>query len=879
MLEIKNVSKVYNKGANAVYALNNVNISFEEQGLVFIVGKSGSGKSTLLNVLGGLDSMSEGEIIIDGRSTSKFKARDFDAFRNYYVGFIFQEFNLIDEISIYENIAISLKIQAKKHNINLIDDVLKKVGLENLGYRKPNELSSGQRQRISVARALIKDPKIILADEPTGALDSNTGEELIASLKELSKNKLVIVVSHDEDLAYKYADRIIKLSDGYVVDDIIRIEETTKPKIEKLGSNVFKIENGEELNEELVNKHLKDNELNYICLTNDMEKTVLAYPKTFEKVYSNSDYKNMFKKNDKVYKASEVTKKKLPKTGIKLKETIKMAFASYKRKKGRLIMMIISSVIGIGMLLLSLSLGNVDRKSIMVNTITNDTKMVELSKKSEKEDYFFYYGSNIKFTNSDYKYLDDNFPSISFAPRYKYNLKFNSGYINHADLLYLHTFIGAAEINDVSDLGLEMVAGTSNTNDYNSIIISDYAAYSLNRYGFLGKDKEGNYKLVKEDAYTDLIGSEILLMDNLYFKISGIFKTNYEKYFSLYSEYDFATENEFKNLKSLYYDYVFVKEGFTEDLSTKTELDFNQSYYFSFGESENENYGAIFDVESGSKLLETLKAEDIIYGDLSSPLATNEIIVDEGVMRVLLMDFETPNITSQMIETYLATHNISGMITTIDDKAEAYVIKGVIKQKDQEIFVSDDKMALITEHELQSSSLIFNPHDTVSLALALDKFFSDDYIVSLGGMDSSYLFERLFSSFSIVFRVLGIIFAIFAFFIIFAFISNSVKARRKEIGILRASGAKRKDIILIFFSEIFMVAAVVCVLACLLIAYVNADMNELVEVLFTDIKVFKLKFSDILLAILMTSSLYFVSSIIPLQGVIYGSPIKTINKE
>ena len=181
MLQIRNLTKTYKVGSGRIVALDNVNIDYPEKGLVFIVGKSGSGKSTFLNILGGLDQMDSGDIIIGGRSTSDFSKKDFDAYRNYHIGFIFQEFNLIEDISVKENIAIALKIQSKSHDETTIDEALKMVNLEGLGYRTPKEFSGGQKQRISVARALVKNPNIILADEPTGALDSKTGYELMSS--------------------------------------------------------------------------------------------------------------------------------------------------------------------------------------------------------------------------------------------------------------------------------------------------------------------------------------------------------------------------------------------------------------------------------------------------------------------------------------------------------------------------------------------------------------------------------------------------------------------------------------------------------------------------------------------------------------------------
>ena len=210
MLQIRDIRKTYSTGKVRVEALKGISLDFPEKGLVFIVGKSGSGKSTLLNIIGGLDKMSSGEIVIDGKSTTQFSKSDFDAFRNYYIGFIFQDFNLIDEISVYDNISLALKIQAKGHDTNTIEDALKMVGLEGLGYRKPNELSGGQRQRVSIARALVKDPNIILADEPTGALDSKSSRQLLNSFEYLNKelSSTILMVTHDAFTA-SYASRVI----------------------------------------------------------------------------------------------------------------------------------------------------------------------------------------------------------------------------------------------------------------------------------------------------------------------------------------------------------------------------------------------------------------------------------------------------------------------------------------------------------------------------------------------------------------------------------------------------------------------------------------------------------------------------------------------
>ena len=225
MLELKNITKTYTpKKGVPVQALRGVDLSFEDRGMVFILGKSGSGKSTLLNIIGGLDSADGGEIIIDGKSTKGFKEADYDNYRNTYVGFVFQEYNILNDFTVGENISLAVELQNGKVSKERVDEILKEVGLEGYADRKPNELSGGQKQRVAIARALIKSPEIIMADEPTGALDSETGRSIFELLKKLSEDKLVVVVSHDREFAEEYGDRIIELSDGEVIADKVNRE-------------------------------------------------------------------------------------------------------------------------------------------------------------------------------------------------------------------------------------------------------------------------------------------------------------------------------------------------------------------------------------------------------------------------------------------------------------------------------------------------------------------------------------------------------------------------------------------------------------------------------------------------------------------------------
>lgn len=237
MLKIQNIRKVYAEGTdNAVVALKDISITFRENEFVSILGQSGCGKTTLLNIVGGLDRYSSGDLIINGKSTKKYDDRDWDTYRNHSIGFVFQSYNLIPHLTILENVALALTIGGVEYSKRKerAKEVLIQVGLEDKLNKKPNELSGGQMQRVSIARALVNEPDIILADEPTGALDSETSVQVMDLLKEIAKEKLVIMVTHNPDLAYKYSTRIIKMLDGNIIDDTNPYDEEIKEEKEEV---------------------------------------------------------------------------------------------------------------------------------------------------------------------------------------------------------------------------------------------------------------------------------------------------------------------------------------------------------------------------------------------------------------------------------------------------------------------------------------------------------------------------------------------------------------------------------------------------------------------------------------------------------------------
>ena len=239
MLRLENIKKDYLTGGNKVQALKGIDIKFRKSEFVSILGQSGCGKTTLLNIIGGLDRYTEGDLIINGKSTKEFKDKDWDAYRNYSIGFVFQSYNLIPHQTILENVELALTIsgvskkERRKRSIKALED----VGLKEQIHKKPNQLSGGQMQRVAIARALVNDPDIILADEPTGALDTKTSVQIMEILKEISKEKLIIMVTHNKELAEQYSSRIIKILDGVITDDSNPLSEEEQKEEENSQKN------------------------------------------------------------------------------------------------------------------------------------------------------------------------------------------------------------------------------------------------------------------------------------------------------------------------------------------------------------------------------------------------------------------------------------------------------------------------------------------------------------------------------------------------------------------------------------------------------------------------------------------------------------------
>ncbi|MDE6655904.1 MAG: ABC transporter ATP-binding protein/permease [Anaeroplasmataceae bacterium] len=391
MLEVKNLRKEYkSKNGVTTKALDDVSLTFPETGMIFILGKSGSGKSTLLNVCGGLDRADSGEIIIKGKSSKEFSGQDFDSYRNTYVGFVFQEYNILDEFSVEENIGLALELQNKKRDKEVVDKILSDVDMSNFATRKPNTLSGGQKQRVAIARALVKEPQIIMADEPTGALDSKTGQQVFDTLKNLSKEKLVIVVSHDRDFAEQYGDRIIELKDGKILSDQTRMEtKDGEQNVRYFGTDVVCVTNGAEITDEdlqNIKKFLKRSGGSAVISTSRAQIAQMKEERPELNVGSFENIKEQPK--SKTYEQQKMIRSHLP-----VKHAVKMGANSLKSKPVRLFFTIFLSIMAFILFGLASTLMLFDGKKTTVQTFVDAEDQYMILSKG-------YYG---KYT----QYLDD----------------------------------------------------------------------------------------------------------------------------------------------------------------------------------------------------------------------------------------------------------------------------------------------------------------------------------------------------------------------------------------------------------------------------------------------------------------------------------------
>lgn len=562
MLSVRNLVKVYKtKGGAPVRALDGVSVDFPEKGMVFLLGRSGSGKSTLLNMAGGLDEPDSGEIIIKGKSSKDFSKTDFDSYRNTYVGFIFQEYNILNEFNVEQNIALALQLQGKKNDKKAVNTLLEQVDLKGLARRKPNTLSGGQKQRIAIARALIKEPEIIMADEPTGALDSRTGRQVLDTLKKLSEKKLVIIVSHDREFAEIYGDRIIELKDGKIISDVSKgyIEPTVVDgNVKFIGDGTVKIEDAERLSETDVRNILyklksvgKEGVITFAADDVSAVKRALKIGDDGRKeTFEQTDTEKVKKDAEK----SGVNKPKFIKSRLPLRRAVKMGLSGLKTKPVRLIFTVFLSVVAFTLFGVVATMMNFDAAYSVAKAMESSPyDNVELSKNykyvqqgfskvdgGEWEPQNSYESTySTLFTEKDVEDLNNNGEGLKFIGVYNYSVdrKLDGG-LESGRTFSIMGNIGTVKTNDFYSKNGE-IYGFANVKKYcngedftlvgdypssdDEIAVSDYIYQSFKAYGY--RNDSGVVDIKSEQ---DLIGKTLNLGNDKSktFKITGVIKVN-----------------------------------------------------------------------------------------------------------------------------------------------------------------------------------------------------------------------------------------------------------------------------------------------------------------------------------------------------------------
>ncbi len=552
MLDVVNLSKVYKtKGGVETRALDGVTLSFPERGMVFLLGRSGSGKSTLLNVCGGLDNPSGGEIIVKGRSSKSFSQSDFDSYRNTFIGFVFQEYNILNEFSVEDNIALALELQGKPKDKKAIADLLEQVDLLGFAKRKPNTLSGGQKQRIAIARALIKNPEIIMADEPTGALDSNTGKQVFETLKKLSENKLVIVVSHDRDFAEQYGDRIIELKDGKILSDVSKAhEESVKSSdnVSVIGESTLCIGDGNALTDKdvaFIRTFLKGKKDAIIAsderdvtnfkqvshITDDGKKEV------FRDTDPNAVPKKKYKKED-----SKFIRSRLP-----MRHAMKIGVSGLKTKPIRLLFTILLCIIAFTMFGLFSTLMLYDKDTTLYQSI-QDSKIERILVKKQYQvtshsiydgdEHIYSYERETKLTQAEVDKYKESFGADTFGA---VTLDSNISNIKSSSTVGdLYKNLKPSYIASLPQNASFTLLGTSRAPAAaGEILISEYLAKAIIKNGGFSDSQEIG------EATTDLIGKKLKL--NLQesqnnakdeYLIVGVFDSKLSALESAYSQLD-----------------------------------------------------------------------------------------------------------------------------------------------------------------------------------------------------------------------------------------------------------------------------------------------------------------------------------------------------
>ncbi len=914
MLEVKNLRKVYkSKNGVNVNALDGVSLQFPETGMVFLLGKSGSGKSTLLNVCGGLDSPTEGEIIVKGRSSKDFSQSDFDSYRNTFVGFIFQEYNILNEFSVEDNIGLALELQGKSKDKAAINKLLEDVDLQGYAKRKPNTLSGGQKQRIAIARALIKSPDIIMADEPTGALDSNTGKQVFDTLKKLSRDKLVIVVSHDREFAEQYGDRIIELMDGKVISDVSKTQESQQAlsaNVSALG-DVLCIRSGAALTEQdytSIKAFLSQAQEDVIIAKS--QKDVENF-KRVSRIHDNGT-KEVFRNTPEEGEKRSYTKEdsRFIRSKLPIRHAIKIGASGLKSKPVRLFFTILLCTVAFVLFGLLSTLNFYDSEATFRQTMADtDISVVKLQKEYQGSVTWYENGEEVhtydswytaKFTPQEQKAFADKLGKDTFGGVWAYG-SFN---LRQVEGKYWVNEIAAFAYLPEDNSLRSSIIGRYPENK-NEIVLSRYFGEMLiacNAYDSDGKAVDGadvntlldkkftvngttytvcgildngamdeKFAPLKEAAESGTVlerDFRSYLADSLHQTVYvneeclEIMAANYNENWDNISNYTYAVVATEHNGELAFPDwsngnYITLERAgklggvFSFD-GDKTQPGDNEAIIsvYQFGTvlrehcyqmadrmNQQEDYEDAEEYYAISEKIGTLEAggKHVPAEDGSKdefvPITQTE---RENLLKELMDFAKKENIIFQIGLKRFDMNNQTAIGEAIQLQAVAVYLPAATANGHEWVIVSDNTFnTLWNEHKLTMSysevetaykadsaevySILFVPYtyseqavDTYWTMYNNQEFGADDSRVQLA---SDFLYtlrmvDESVKSMSKIFLYVGLVMAVFAALLLSNFISVSISQKKRDIGILRAVGARSADVFKIFFSESFVITAI-----------------------------------------------------------------------
>ena len=910
MLETKELVKIYKpKKGVPVTALNKVSLKFPETGMVFLLGKSGSGKSTLLNLLGGLDGYDGGEIIIKGVSSKKFKQKHFDSYRNTYVGFIFQEYNVLDDFSVGANIALAIELQNRKATDSEVNEILKEVDLEGFGNRKPNELSGGQKQRVAIARALVKKPQIIMADEPTGALDSNTGKAIFDTLKKLSKEKLVIVVSHDREFAENYADRIIELADGVVISDVEldnSIENAENNGLLYEG-NIITVPAGYHITEEdrnAINKYIEE-------LSQSAEITVAS--KISNKKFKHTDQSKI--------KDSDSSTFKLIKSKLPLKNAFKIGASSLKYKKIRLTITILLSCVAFGLFGLADTFGAYNHINTCTNSLIDSGVKYVATGKSKLmgegiDSYWRDYG--YKLSNSDLEEIEKETNVKMHGVYVPYNASLDFETQINPEIKLTETdyrihnpyFTGFAEITDstLKDMGFKLLAGNLPDGSKKEIAISEYvfeifkkANYTDGKFVTLQDGKQG-YSYIKISNYGDILGKTITI-NNVEYTVTAVVdtNTNLERYIDLTKEKEYKSNaeelvdmilySEFATASQYSYSSIaMVGQGAVDKMikerppmTTITEGHLN--FYREEMDLYFENMVNFSDIGN----------EKIVWlGDAKTSLGDKEFIVTTDCINYYEEQFTENQSVADYYKNILSGKTQFGAYLNIfaenDYKnEEGYNLVGIIisdegESKLHSSIICGDKLFNTfadSKDNVYQFCVGAMPKERSEVKNLVSFCYREDAKERFQ-IQNSVTFEldsinEALKIFAKVFIYIGLGFALFASLMLANFIGTSISYKKQEIGILRAIGSRSNDVFRIFFAESFVIAMINFLLSAIGVGVVTAIINFVIRNqigLLVTVLTFNIRQVILLLAVSILVA--FLASFFPVKRIASKKPIDAI---